>query len=100
MVCPVTTGPMIGPKRIRQLRHAFCPVAGEAERADLAVCAVEGIGGEELSASFPGGSDVDDGIPETLKRDDKCSGEFECGDDSARIPDGVETVGRRGDPGH
>ena len=79
---------------IRQLRHAFCLVAGEAERADLAVCAAEGIGGEELSAGFPGGSDVDDGIPETLKRDDKCSSEFECGGDSALSPDGVETVGR------
>jgi len=85
---------------IRQLRHAFCLAAGEAERAGLVVCATEGIGGEKLSAGFPGGSDVDDGIPETLKRDDKCSGEFECGDDFARMPDRVETVGRRGDPGH
>ena len=81
-------------RTIRQLRHAFCLVAGGAERADLAVCAAEGIGGEELLAGFPGGSDIDNGIPETLKRDDKCSSEFECGGDSALSPDGVETVGR------
>src|SRR5271163_3790547 len=38
---------------IRQLHHAFCLVAGEAMRANLAVCAAEGISGEELSAGFP-----------------------------------------------